>query len=174
MLLAICWSESSHLLLWRQKSNCSSHIVIPFMELQNSIKKITVSYSDTFKRLINIPLYTSASLAFTMNATDHINVVFRKFAYGLMSRVTASPNSIVTGIVNRDAYPGTYHWCHVFRKQERKLEICCIVDHVWCKRTINWSRVCPQTSAEDLNPFAWIHSVRWLVGVRLTVERGWR
>ena len=33
-----------------------------------------------------------------------INVVFRKFAYSLMSRVTASPNSIVSAIVNSDAY----------------------------------------------------------------------
>ena len=38
------------------------------------------------------------------NSTDHINVVFRKFAYSLMSRVTASPNSIVSAIVNSDAY----------------------------------------------------------------------
>ena len=47
--------------------------------------------------------YTSSSLAFAMNATDHINVVFRKSAYSLMSRVTASPSSIVTFIVNGDA-----------------------------------------------------------------------
>ena len=39
-----------------------------------------------------------------MNATDHINVVLRKFAYSFMSRVVASPNSIVTAIVNSDAY----------------------------------------------------------------------
>ena len=39
-----------------------------------------------------------------MNATDHINVVFHKFAYSLISRVVASPNSIVTAIVNSDAY----------------------------------------------------------------------
>ena len=71
---------------------------------QNSIRKLTVSYSDTFKLLINVHRYTSSSLAFVMNATDHINVVFRKFAYSLMSRVIASPNSIVTAIVNSDAY----------------------------------------------------------------------
>ena len=71
---------------------------------QNSIRKLTVSYSDTFKRLINVPRYTSSSLAFAMNATDHINVVFGKFAYSLMSRLIASPNSIVTAIVNNDAY----------------------------------------------------------------------
>ena len=71
---------------------------------QNSIRKLTVSYSDTFKRLINVPRYTSLSLPFAMNATDHINVVFCKSTYSLMSRVIASPNSIVTAIVNSDAY----------------------------------------------------------------------
>ena len=71
---------------------------------QNYIRKLTVSYSDTFKRLINVPRYTSSSLVFAMNATDHINVGFRKSAYSLTSRVTASPNSIVTVIVNSDAY----------------------------------------------------------------------
>ena len=45
---------------------------------QNSIRKLTVSFSDTFKRLINVPRYTSSSLAFATNSTDHINVVFSK------------------------------------------------------------------------------------------------
>ena len=71
---------------------------------QNSIRKLTVSYCDTFKRLINVPRFTSLSLAFAMNATDHINVVLSKFVYSLMSRVVASPNSIFTAIVNSDAY----------------------------------------------------------------------
>ena len=39
-----------------------------------------------------------------MNVTDRIDAVFRKSAYSLMSRVTASPNSIVTAIINSDAY----------------------------------------------------------------------
>ena len=71
---------------------------------QYSVRKLTVSFSDTFKLLINVPRYTSSSLAFAMNSTDHINVVFRKFAYSLMNRVTASTNSIVSAIVNSDAY----------------------------------------------------------------------
>ena len=70
---------------------------------QNSTRKLTVSFSETFKCLINVPRYTSSSLAFAINTT-HINVVFRKLAYSLMSRVTASPNSIVSAIVNSDAY----------------------------------------------------------------------
>ena len=71
---------------------------------QNSIRKFTVSYNDAFKRLINVPRYTSSSLTFALNATDYITVVFGKFAYRLMSRVIYSPNSIVTAIVNSDAY----------------------------------------------------------------------
>ena len=71
---------------------------------QNSIRKLTVRFSDTFKRLIYIPRYTSSSLAFATNSTDHINVVFCKFTYNLMSRVTAAPKSIMSAIVNRDAY----------------------------------------------------------------------
>ena len=71
---------------------------------QNSIRKLTVSFSDTFKRLINAPRYTSSSLAFATNSTDHINVVFRKFAYSLMSRVIASHNRVVSAIVNSNAY----------------------------------------------------------------------
>ena len=58
---------------------------------QNSIRKLTVSCSDTFKRLIDVPRYTNLSLAFAMNATDHINAIFRKKIYSLMSRVIASP-----------------------------------------------------------------------------------
>ena len=112
MLLGICWSGSSHLHLSRQKSNCSSHIVTPFMDVLFGVihtrtllgNLITVSFSDTFKRLINVPRYTSSSLAFATNSTNHMNVVFRKFAYSLMSRVTASSNSIVSAIVNSDAY----------------------------------------------------------------------
>ena len=71
---------------------------------QNSIRKLNVSFSDTFKRFINVPRYTSSSLAFASNSTDHINVVFRKFAYSLVSIVTASSNIIVSAIVNDDAY----------------------------------------------------------------------
>ena len=74
-------------------------------------------------------------------------------------------------------YWGAYHWCHAFGKQKRKWEIGFIIGNVWFKRTISWSHVCPQTRVEvqtDLSQFASIHSVRWLVGVRLTVERWWR
>ena len=99
MQLAICWSGSSHLHLLRQKSNCSSSIVTPFAlwrhSFQNSIRKLTVSYGDTFKHLINVPRYISSSLAFAMNATDYINVVLRKFVYSLMSRIVASPTVLL-------------------------------------------------------------------------------
>ena len=111
MQLAICWSGSSQLHLLRQKIQLFKSYCYPIYgcalwrhSFQNSNRKLTVSFSDTFKRLINVPRYTSSSLAFAMNATDHINVVFRTFAYSLVSRVIASSNSIVTAIVSGDAY----------------------------------------------------------------------
>ena len=103
MQLAICWSGSSHLHILRQKSNCSSRIVTPFMDVHFGVIH-SRTHSGTFKRRINVPRYTSSSLAFATNTTDHINVVFRKFAYSFMSRVLASPNSTVTVIVNSDAH----------------------------------------------------------------------
>ena len=40
---------------------------------QNS-RKLSVSYSDTFKLLINVPRYTSSSPAFAINATDNLYI----------------------------------------------------------------------------------------------------
>ena len=111
MLLGIYWSGSSHLHPLKKKIQLFKSYCYPIYgcafwrhSYQNSIRKLIVSFYDTFNRLINVPRYTSSSLAFAMNSTNHINDVFRKFAYSLMSRVTASPNSIVSTIVNSDAY----------------------------------------------------------------------
>ena len=91
---------------------------------QNSIRKFTVSYRDTFKCLINVPRDTSSSLAFAMNATDHIHVVFCKFAYSLMSRVI-------------NLFPQQYCHCHFQQRcislvsTDDKCEVCYMnrIDH---------------------------------------------
>ena len=44
---------------------------------QNSIRKVTISFSDTFKHLINVPRYTSSSMAFETNSNDNINCVLQ-------------------------------------------------------------------------------------------------
>ena len=75
------------------------NVILTRTLLENSLSVI-VTHSTDF----NVQLYTSSSQAFAINATDHIDVVFRKSAYSLMSRVTASPNSINSAIVNCDAY----------------------------------------------------------------------
>ena len=72
---------------------------------QNFIRKLTVSYSDTFKRLINVPRYTSSSLAFTMNATDHAyQCGVPQICLQLDEQSNSFPNSIVAAIANSDAY----------------------------------------------------------------------
>ena len=107
MQSSICWSGSSHLHLLRQTSNCSSHIVTPFMDVHFGFSHSRTLLENLLSVIVthsSVLLTSSSSLAFAMTATDHINVVLRKFAYSLMSRIEASPNSIVTAIVNSDAY----------------------------------------------------------------------
>ena len=92
-------------------------------QLENLLS-VTVTHSSVL--LTSPRRYTSSSLAFAMNATDHNNVVFRKFSNSLMSRVIASPNSIVTAIVNSDAYhqsPLMDNWesiCYMYRINHRQ------------------------------------------------------
>ena len=65
--------------------------VIHSSTLLENLLSIIVAHSSV---LLTTPcIYTSSSLTFAVNVTDHMNVVFRKFTYSWMSRVTASPNS---------------------------------------------------------------------------------
>ena len=61
--------------------------------------KLTISHSDTFKHLINVPRYISSSLSFEMD-----KYAYFKSTYSLMSRVTTSSNSVVTAVFNSVAY----------------------------------------------------------------------
>ena len=63
-----------------------------------------------------------------MNSTDHINVVFCELAHSLMRRVTASPNIIVTAIVNSNVY----HQSLLIDKWESMLYVCIriIIDRI--------------------------------------------
>ena len=74
--------------------------VIHTRTLLENLQSVIVTHSSV---LLTSPDTHNSSLAFATNATDHVNVVFRIFAYGLMSRV-ASYKSIVTAIVNSDAH----------------------------------------------------------------------
>ena len=70
------------------------------IHINSLLETIPVSYSDTFKRQQIHQL--ESGICGERNWPYF--VVFRKFAYSLMSRVIAFPNSIVTAIVNSDAY----------------------------------------------------------------------
>ena len=81
MQWAICWSGSlictmeAKIQLFKSYCYPIYGCTLWRYSFQNSIRKLTVSYGDTFKRFIIIPRYTSCSLVFAMNATDHIKVV---------------------------------------------------------------------------------------------------
>ena len=65
MQLAICWSGNSHLHILRQRSNCSSHIVIQFMDvvfgaihsrtLLESLLSVIVTHSSVLLRSPDTP-----------------------------------------------------------------------------------------------------------------------
>ena len=57
---------------------------ICFTTLSENLLSAIVTHSN------DLLMYTSSSLAFVSNTNDHINVVFCRSAYGLMSRVTTS------------------------------------------------------------------------------------
>ena len=69
-----------------------------------SLQKLTVSYSDTFKRLVRRPRYTSSSAVFAEHCSDHIKVVCRKAAYSLHCRLQASTNEIISAILDSEAF----------------------------------------------------------------------
>ena len=73
---------------------CSLALIISLLS-ENVLFAIVTHSND--KRLIchNTDRYTRLSLPFAMNTADHINVVFRKSTYSLMSRVTTG--SLSTG-----------------------------------------------------------------------------
>ena len=97
-----------HCTALRQKSNCAGHIVIPDLcrsallrhSCQNSIRKLSVSYSDTFVRLINVP--DTLGRVWHLRLTQLTISLF--LMSSLMSRVTTSTHWIVTVMVNSDAY----------------------------------------------------------------------
>ena len=117
--LAICGSGNSHLHLLRQKSNCSSHIVTPFMDvlfgiihsrtLVENLLSVIATHSSVLLTSPDTPARVW-HLKIAMNATDHINVVFRKFAYmctrhntvdvQLPSTVLSLPLSIAMHIIS--------------------------------------------------------------------------
>ena len=72
---------------------------------QYNVDKLTVSYNDTFRRLMQVPRSTTASRVFAENRADHIKVLFRKAAHSLLTRVKSSSNTILSAICTGDALP---------------------------------------------------------------------
>ena len=78
MQLAICWFSfaptKAKIQLFKSYCYPIYGCALWRHSYQNSIRKLTVSYSYNSNNLLIHPIHLS-SLAFAMNATDHINVV---------------------------------------------------------------------------------------------------
>ena len=141
--LVICWSESSHLHLLRQKSNCSSLIVTQFMNVLFGV----IHTRTLVENLLSV-LVTDSSVLLTSPDTParvwHLRWTqltismwcFAKFSFSFMRRVTASSNSIVTTIVISIGYE---LW-----------QVTIIGIELWCDHLNNEPAVCSYTK---LRPF---------------------
>ena len=70
------------------------------------LEKFTVSYSDSFKRLINVPRYTSSNQLESGICDEH-NWLYQcgvPQIYLQLDEQSGFPHRIVTAIVNSDAY----------------------------------------------------------------------
>lgn len=71
---------------------------------QYSIRRMTVSYGNTFKFLMGASRSRLSSAIFAEHRTDHIKVVLRKSAYSLMRRLEMSDNKMVQSVCRSDSY----------------------------------------------------------------------
>ena len=133
MYLAICWSGSFNLHLWRQKSNCSSHIFTQFIyvhfgviftsTLLENLLSVIVTHSNDL--LTNVPRYTSSSLAFAIDATDHIKGVFANLHTAWWAELPLPPTVLLLLLSIVVHISGLHCWisgrvCYMYRKNHRQ------------------------------------------------------
>ena len=71
---------------------------------------VKVAHNDTFRSLLNMPRYTSASTLFVMKNMDNLDVMMRKNMFSLEKRMMRSVNSIVKAIVNSESRMHSCIW----------------------------------------------------------------
>ena len=102
-------------MLIRKFSMCSSSVKITLFETfctpmytahlwrrykSRSMQKLKVAYNDGMRLLLKVPRRSSASQMFVNVGVSTCPAVLRNFMYSFMCRISVSPNSIITALVN--------------------------------------------------------------------------
>ncbi|XP_028165733.1 uncharacterized protein LOC114356646 [Ostrinia furnacalis] len=103
-------------MLTRRFARCNDHVKITLFTAycqslytgnlwttysQKSLSVLRVQYNNGFRVLLGLPRFCSASEMFAQSHTDGFFAVLRKKTASLLSRIRASPNSILKTVAER-------------------------------------------------------------------------
>ena len=71
-----------------------------FDTTNSAMKKLTVAYNNSLRRLLSLPTYNSASEMFAVLNIPSFGELLRKFAFSFMPRVSSSINVFMVNIYN--------------------------------------------------------------------------
>lgn len=80
---------------------------------QKAFSALRVQYNNTFRMMMGLPRYCSASGMFAAERTDDFYAIIRKRTASLLGRVRASDNSLLRVIAERVDGPILRHWVQV-------------------------------------------------------------
>ena len=66
-------------------------------------QRLRVNYNNIMRRLMGVPLYSSASFLFGSNGVKTLNELIRTVQYSLMKRVETSKNTLIQVLLQSDA-----------------------------------------------------------------------
>ena len=83
-------------------SYCSSMYCAPLWSNfeVGTIRKLTVSYNNVFRRIMSLPRRCSASGMFVFNSVSSFGELWRKLIYSFRRRILTTKNMIMIDIVN--------------------------------------------------------------------------
>lgn len=77
---------------------------------QKAYSALRVQYNNSFRILLRLPRFCSASAMFADSRTDGFHAILRKRAASMMQRIRCSSNSILNTLCNRYDSPIWQHW----------------------------------------------------------------
>ena len=74
---------------------------------QATMRKLTVAYHGIFKKMLNLPRWTSNSLTFVTNNVRTFQEVVRNSVFSFSRRIDISNNILIKNVLNDEHYEGS-------------------------------------------------------------------
>ena len=88
------------------KTYCSSVYCCALIStyLSETLRKLHVAFNKTFKCLMNVHRYSSASALFVSHRVDNFLVLRRKLVYSFINRIENTTNNLVRAILDTEYF----------------------------------------------------------------------